>query len=67
MTRDDPILPPEAACEYLGDVVKPATLQWWRVIGRGPEYIKIGHRIGYRKSALDAFIKNGIVAPEVVA
>ena len=35
------------------------TLQWWRSTGRGPTYVKIGRRVFYRTSDLDAFIAAG--------
>lgn len=41
-----------------------ATLQWWRHIGRGPSYVKIGRRIFYRKADLDAFIGTKVYIPE---
>lgn len=42
-----------------------ATLQWWRHIGRGPKYLKIGRRIFYRKTDLDTFIGTSVRTPEV--
>jgi len=63
MPQDDPLYPPESAGEYLGDI-PTSTLQWWRHKRRGPAYVKIGHRVFYRKSALDAFLDAGIVEPE---
>jgi predicted DNA-binding transcriptional regulator AlpA len=66
MTPDDPLVQPKEAAEYLGGL-KVSTLQWWRVVGRGPQYVKIGHRVVYRKSDLDAFIAKGTVNPETEA
>jgi len=37
MDNPDKLYPPEAAAERLGS--KPATMQWWRVMGRGPRPI----------------------------
>lgn len=51
------------AAEYLR--TPRATLQWWRHLKRGPIYVKIGRRIFYRKSDLDAFIGKNVRAPEV--
>lgn len=51
------------AGEYLR--TPPATLQWWRHIKRGPNYVKIGRRIFYRKSDLDDFIGENVCTPEV--
>ena len=60
---NDPLHPPDRAAEYLGGF-KTGTLAWWRVVGRGPAYVKIEGRIFYRQSALDAFIAKGAVSPE---
>lgn len=51
------------AAEYLR--TPRATLQWWRHIKRGPNYVKIGRRIFYRKSDLDDFIGENVRTPEV--
>ena len=50
-----PLLPPEAAAEYLGGIVT-GTLAKWRHFGEGPEYVRIGSRIMYERSSLDAYI-----------
>ena len=51
--------PVDAACalaaEYLGGFVV-GTLAKWRHFGGGPESVRIGSRIFYEKSALDAYI-----------
>ena len=55
------------AAEYLGpegEPLKESTLTWWRCVGRGPKYVKIGHRVFYRQEDLDAFIAAGITSPE---
>lgn len=68
MNSPDPLLSPASAAKYLGteDVqFSTATLNWWRVKGRGPTFIKIGRRVFYRQSDLDAFINAGITEPEV--
>lgn len=52
---------------YLGspeNPVPPATLQWWRWKKTGPRYLKIGRRVYYRTSDLDAFIERGVVEVE---
>ena len=41
------------AAEYLG--VSPATLAKWRVSGGGPQYIKLGRRVRYKRSELDDY------------
>jgi helix-turn-helix protein len=50
----DPALDDKAAAAYLG--VKPQTLAVWRCTGRYDlPFEKIGARVRYRQSALDAF------------
>jgi predicted DNA-binding transcriptional regulator AlpA len=34
----------------------PRTLERWRTTGEGPAFIKIGHRVGYRPSAAEAWL-----------
>ena len=48
------LLPPPAASDYLGIAVP--TLACWRHYGRGPNYFKVGSRIFYEQSALDAWL-----------
>lgn len=43
------------AAEYLG--CSPRTLDHWRSRGRGPKYLKVGTRVLYRISDLDAFVR----------
>jgi hypothetical protein len=44
------------AAEYLGTV--PSTLQKWRLIGKGPRWMRIGTRmIGYDVRELDSYIE----------
>ncbi len=38
------------ASEFIG--INPRTLSNWRVIGKGPKYIKVGARVRYRTSDL---------------
>lgn len=65
LSNDDPLYPPEMASGYLH--TPPATLSWWRHIGRGPNYVKLGKRVFYRRSALDAFLNASEVVPEAEA
>jgi hypothetical protein len=46
--------PPEAG-QYLGGIVA-GTLAKWRHYGEGPEYLKVGSRVFYEQSSLDAFL-----------
>ncbi len=62
MDNPNDLWPTEPAGEYLR---KPsATLQWWRTVGRGPKYVKIGRSVFYRKRDLDDFITACERAPE---
>lgn len=52
--KEDRLFNAEAA-DYLG--VKPETLNCWRSLGRySIPFVKIGRRVCYRQSDLDAFI-----------
>ncbi len=66
MDINSELYPTKQAGAYLGDT-SPATMQWWRTSGRGPKYLKIGRRVFYRKSDLEAFINAGEHSPEMEA
>lgn len=56
MTTDSPDLwDPQRAGDYLGGVL-PSLLARWRVSGRGPAFKKIGHRVRYARTDLDAWL-----------
>ena len=60
--NDDPILRNAEAAEYLG--VSPGWLNASRMTGNGPDFIRVtAQKLGYRKSALDAFIEERTNAP----
>lgn len=52
----NPRLTREKAAEYLGGI-SPETLATWASRGGGPRFIKIGSRVFYLQSDLDAFIE----------
>ncbi len=54
---ESPRLSTREAAEYLG--VQPSTLEGWRFgrIDRQPNYFKVGRRVYYLRSDLDAFIE----------
>ena len=58
---DDPLMRSDAVAEYLG-VMVPA-LEKWRQLGTGPDYVKVGRLVRYKKSALDAWIAARTVSP----
>ncbi|TAH67629.1 MAG: DNA-binding protein [Rhodopseudomonas palustris] len=42
---------------------KPQTLAAWRCDGKGPEYVKIGRRVLYRRDAISSWLASQIVQP----
>jgi hypothetical protein len=52
------LLSVKEAATYLGGI-STSMLNKLRVYGGGPEYVKIGRRVVYPISALDAFVENG--------
>lgn len=39
--------------------ISPATLRRWRWIEKGPQFVKIGGAVRYRRADLTAFIEKG--------
>ena len=59
--QNDPLFDNKPAADYIG--VKPATLDVWRCTKRVIiPYIKVGSKVKYRKSALDAYLTSRTVA-----
>lgn len=46
---------------------KPQTLAAWRCEKRGPEYLKIGRSIFYRRASIGEFIAASVVVPAKIA
>jgi hypothetical protein len=45
---------------------KPAgTLRYWRAVGTGPRYVKLGKTVLYEESELVDFVKSNTVVPSV--
>ena len=44
--------------------MSPRTLERWRWEGKGPRYLKLGNRIGYRIEDVEAFERDNTLAPE---
>ena len=57
---NDPLMRTDTVAEYLG-VMVPA-LEKWRQLGTGPDYIKVGRLVRYKKSAVDAWLTERTVA-----
>jgi predicted DNA-binding transcriptional regulator AlpA len=53
--NDDPLLDTPVAAAYLGSSVP--TLERHRRFGTGPDWVKMGGLVRYRKSALDSYIE----------
>lgn len=67
--EQDVLLHQKEAGEYAG--IPQGSLRAWRHIGKGPKSFKLGGRVTYRKSDLDAWIKaeyeRSVRGDEVVA
>ena len=48
------LLTPEQTASYLGTA--PQTLANWRVVGRGPKYVRVGKLIRYRLADIDNWL-----------
>ncbi len=55
MTLEDPILTTDELATATHN--SPRTYERWRMVGSGPAFVKIGKRVGYRKSAVEAWLK----------
>ncbi|UNK50555.1 helix-turn-helix domain-containing protein [Lysobacter sp. S4-A87] len=53
------------AAQFLfgGDDASVHTLRYWRAAGRGPTYHKVGVRVLYNLTDLEAFVQAGRVEP----
>lgn len=57
--QSDPLFTPTEAAEYLD--VAERTLSVWRCTGRyNIQFLKVGRKVRYRKSALDGFLDRRI-------
>lgn len=57
----DQLFDTKAAGEYID---RPAaTLSWWRSMGRGPKYLKIGGVVRYRRAHLDQYLDAAVQIP----
>ncbi len=54
VTPRSELLDSEATASFLG--LNPRTLGNWRLIGRGPRFIKVGNLVRYRLSDLEAWL-----------
>ncbi len=49
------------AAQYLRLSTK--TLEAWRLKGRGPNFVRMGSRIAYRQTDLEAWVTSHLAAP----
>jgi predicted DNA-binding transcriptional regulator AlpA len=54
-SNDDPLITPAGAAEILQR--SPSTLAYWRCNGLGPQHVKMGKAVFYRRSDLQAYIE----------
>lgn len=40
--------------------VSAPTLRKWRWEGKGPQFVKIGHRVAYKSNEIDQYIENNV-------
>lgn len=53
---DDVIFSPEDTSRYLGHRLSVQTLAKKRLDGSGPKFLKLGSRVGYRRSSVDEWL-----------
>lgn len=44
--------------------VKPSAVESWRRKGTGPEWIRVGRLVRYRRSAVERYLAENTVSPE---
>ena len=55
----EPLTPPAELSRLTG--IPEGTLAQWRYLGKGPAYVKLGKRVGYRSEDIDHWIKENRV------
>jgi excisionase family DNA binding protein len=53
----EPLLTVDEAAAWLS--ISPATLRYWRHVGRGPRSLSVGTAIRYRTSDIEAWLEAG--------
>lgn len=61
MNESDMLLDNDTAAYFVS--AKPQTLIAWRMLGKGPPYVRIGRSIRYRKSDLVNWLEEQTVRP----
>jgi len=62
MNEEATFLRETQAAEYL--TLKVATLQHWRVVGKGPAFLRFGASIRYTREALDDYVAGCLHDPQ---
>lgn len=57
----DELLTTEEVAAYFRTV--PATCRYWRSIGKGPRSFKVGKRVLYRRSDVEAWAEQALTTP----
>lgn len=63
--NDNDVMNGKAAAVYMDTT--EGTLSTWRYLGKGPRYYKVGRRVVYRRSDLDAWLEAHAVTPDSAA
>ena len=63
--NDDLLSETQVAEEFFRGLVSVRTIQTWRRLQKGPPYVKIGHRVLYRRVDLVAYVERSVVATEI--
>lgn len=67
MSSNITLISPEEAARRLGSADRPlatATLTYWRSVGRGPRFVKLGRFVYYRVCDVDEFLASNVRNPE---
>jgi predicted DNA-binding transcriptional regulator AlpA len=54
--NDGAVLSPKEASVYMGRRLSVQTLAKMRLDGRGPRFVKLGSKVGYRRSSIDEWL-----------
>jgi hypothetical protein len=63
--NDDLLSETQVAEEFFRGLVSVRTIQTWRRLQKGPPYVKIGHRVFYRRCDLIAYVERSVVTTEI--
>lgn len=62
---DDDLLTTEEVAAYFRTV--PATVRYWRHVGKGPRSLRVGRRVLYRTSDVRAWAEDALTEPAPAA